>query len=689
VNNGSMSSSVAGLITLTSGDGGSSSTGAFSSVSFTSGAYTLTTGAVLDGAVQLNGASVTIGGAVSAAPTSTLSLSTGTLTVPGTFTAAGSTTSSIPLTVTGGINVTGTLTWNSNSISGSGVVSIRPTGTLIIDTSNTHTLASGATLDVAGTATWPGTGAIGAWDGSLIRISGRFDVTGDRSISDFSGSGVDPQVTNTGVLVKSTGTGAFSCECVLDNTGTLELDSGTATVTHSIAQYNPTRRTLTRGHFILAGTLSAPNLDIATDASDVQFTTATGGLRDTSGNDALGSLTTITSQGRLSLSNGASVSTASSLSNAGAVEIGPNASLTTAGTYTQSAGSTALTSSTSTLATSTGTSFTGGAVTGAGTITGNTDNTGAVIDPGGASPATLSISGNYTAHPNATLHLDITPTGHDQLNVSGTASLDGTLGLSTSTGYTPASGTVVPLVTYATRSGHFNPVTGSTLTNGDVYWLTDTGSELDATVQSPTTIPAPTVQINRGATRTNTTTVSAAITPPAGFTPTGMRLANDADPTSAFTGYASPTSWTLPASDGSHDVHVQLQDSLGNTTSVAVASILLDTTAPTVTITPPTTTTGPVTMTASELVTGANSTNVVLRLSGSTTNLPSTLSCLDASNTQVGCNSGQYVTVDVQPTAPLLPAASYVVIVNPTGTATQLHDLAGNAAAQTARTFTL
>jgi hypothetical protein len=45
--------------------------------------------------------------------------------------------------------------------------------------------------------------------------------------------------------------------------------------------------------------------------------------------------------------------------------------------------------------------------------------------------------------------------------------------------------------------------------------------------------------------------------------------------------------------------------------------------------------------------------------------------------------------VTVQPLAPLLPGVSYTLSVNPVGVTSPVSDQAGNAAATTARSFTL
>ena len=57
-------------------------------------------------------------------------------------------------------------------------------------------------------------------------------------------------------------------------------------------------------------------------------------------------------------------------------------------------------------------------------------------------------------------------TGYDQLQITGTATLAGTLNVSLIGGYTPPSGTSFKLLSYGSHSGTFSNVTGTGLPNG-------------------------------------------------------------------------------------------------------------------------------------------------------------------------------------------------------------------------------
>jgi hypothetical protein len=108
----------------------------------------------------------------------------------------------------------------------------------------------------------------------------------------------------------------------------------------------------------------------------------------------------------------------------------------------------------------------GGTLGGSGTIGVNVNNTGGTVAPGN-SPGILTINGNYTQGPGGTLAAEVSGndpgTGYDQLAVSGTATLDGTLAVNASGLFTP--GAALRVLTAAARSGTFANVTGASRFN--------------------------------------------------------------------------------------------------------------------------------------------------------------------------------------------------------------------------------
>ena len=128
--------------------------------------------------------------------------------------------------------------------------------------------------------------------------------------------------------------------------------------------------------------------------------------------------------------------------------------------YTQTGGSTTLNGGALTSTTSAILNLQGGKLTGKGTITASVQNA-ALIDPGTTTPGEglLTIVGNYTQTSAGTLRADIKGTTagvtYDQLSVSGTASLNGTLDIMTASGFTPTTSDQFIIVKATTLTGTF------------------------------------------------------------------------------------------------------------------------------------------------------------------------------------------------------------------------------------------
>lgn len=99
----------------------------------------------------------------------------------------------------------------------------------------------------------------------------------------------------------------------------------------------------------------------------------------------------------------------------------------------------------------------GATLAGHGTVLGDVDNNG-IVSPGGTI-GTLTVGGNYTQASTATLSIEVSPTAASQLNVAGSAALDGALSIQYDPGtYTAKSYT---LVSAASVTGKFASVTST------------------------------------------------------------------------------------------------------------------------------------------------------------------------------------------------------------------------------------
>ena len=100
----------------------------------------------------------------------------------------------------------------------------------------------------------------------------------------------------------------------------------------------------------------------------------------------------------------------------------------------------------------------GGLVTGSGTVQAPSITSSAVVSPG-ATNAVLNLAGNYTQLLGGSIQFDIGGTSpgvnQSQVNVTGTANLNGLIALRFSPGYVPAVNSSNLVLTAASRTGHF------------------------------------------------------------------------------------------------------------------------------------------------------------------------------------------------------------------------------------------
>ncbi len=115
----------------------------------------------------------------------------------------------------------------------------------------------------------------------------------------------------------------------------------------------------------------------------------------------------------------------------------------------------------------------GALLLGTGTLKANVVN-GGEIRPG-TSPGILTLQGDYTQLASGKLTVEVagvTPGGgHDQLQVTGVATLAGTLSVSPTSGYQPSVGEVFSFLTHGSHLGTFEKLTGPVLPNSLRFYL--------------------------------------------------------------------------------------------------------------------------------------------------------------------------------------------------------------------------
>jgi fibronectin-binding autotransporter adhesin len=667
VENDGVMTSRAGSLSLQNGGGTGLSTGSFEGVGFNGGIFDLY-GATLRERITIP-ATVRI-------HSDTLVAAGGDVVLSGTL--AGS----------GNLVVDGTAHWSGGTMQDAGTTRVSSTGTLNITGAGTKNLQASRVLRNLGTINWTGTGTVNAYSGSRMDNLGTLSLASDATLSNQAGSGTRPFVHNAGTIEKTAGTWTSTLQVGLDNRGTLRAASGTLSIDGPLANYSSSRKSLALGDYVAHNaTLRIANVDVATLQANVTLHGSGASFVDHSGLGALRSLSRHSS-GTLTVRDGATLSIPGSLSASAQVSIGASSTLTTAGSYSQSAGVTTLDGSTSKLAASGGVRLDSGRLTGNGTIQGDLTNA-AKVTPGGAGQATLTVTGAYVQHPAGILEIDLGPLAGatDVVAVAGTASLDGTLRLLPDPGYAPTVEDRFTFLGHSSKSGRFSSVEGASLDAVSMLKVEHDSAATAAVVRAATDADWGEVAIDSGAELTNSLEVTLSFVVPEEKGVTGVRVANDADPTGAFLPYSDSMSWTLAGGDGTRRVHVQFRDSAGNLSSPRNDSIILDTTAPVATIVPPGSRSGSVTVTFDETVVNATATNVVLRVGTTTVDLAAALECFDATDAAVSCATDPFVKVVLTPTVELLPLTDYRAIVNPGGVVDALRDVAGNAAATTEAVF--
>jgi hypothetical protein len=116
----------------------------------------------------------------------------------------------------------------------------------------------------------------------------------------------------------------------------------------------------------------------------------------------------------------------------------------------------------------------GGTLNGNGTIVSNVVNNGGTLSPGDAAPGLLNIVGNYTQTSTGSLDILLGGTGVDQfgqLDISGLASLDGTLDVALFGGFDPTAGDVFEILQAGSINGDLAQLIFPTLDNGLFFKL--------------------------------------------------------------------------------------------------------------------------------------------------------------------------------------------------------------------------
>jgi hypothetical protein len=209
----------------------------------------------------------------------------------------------------------------------------------------------------------------------------------------------------------------------------------------------------------------------------------------------------------------------------------------------------------------------GGSAYGTGTINGKLVNSGEIFP--GKSPGIFHVQGDYTQNSDGLLGIEIggsnAGTGYDQLQVSGTATIAGTLQVRLMNGFTPTVGQTYRIVTAGSFSGGFSSITqpsqaGISVSNdGGGVTVTITSVVAGAPViSSATTVAAAQGQaFSYQITATNNPTSFGAMNLPDGLTVNQTSGLISGTPTKAGT-YVVPMAANNDAGSGQADLIIQV-----------------------------------------------------------------------------------------------------------------------------------
>jgi hypothetical protein len=318
-----------------------------------------------------------------------------------------------------------------------------------LTTANTTTSISVHSIQVA-------EGGSLLFGGGSVSIATSLDDQGFITLTGTALSAASISVPNPGNIT-TYGNSSITSPALSNTTGTVDVGTGgTLRLADNPVQLQ--NGTLSGGNWLVSGLLVVPGdiSQITTQGTVMDVDGVGSAVQDASGNNALATLTSVSSGAVFDLTDGASLTVAQSLTSSGIVGVGSGVggSLTVNGTYTvASSGSTSLGGGTLTATSVTVQS--GASLGGGGTVASSVTNNGTV------GPQGLTVTGNYTQTAGAALSEQFGST----MAVKSNATLSGALTITINPKHPPKPGATYTALTFGSLSGSFTSHTaGFTLT---------------------------------------------------------------------------------------------------------------------------------------------------------------------------------------------------------------------------------
>ena len=377
---------------------------------------------------------------------------------------------------------------------------------------NSGNININGTLDIKNKTTFNGTGAIDLTNGAITGL-GTGPVFTNANFLHGSGTISNLAITNAKNITADQAAPLIilPSSAGLNNTGTLAVSAGSTMqigTSAGGALVNFSGNTLTGGEYAVSGTMQfgASGTVLATNAANISLSGAGAQMIDFGNNNMLLGFNNNATGGVFSVNSGAVLTTtAGNFTNSGTFTVGSGSTFTVGGSsfnYTQGAGTTTVdgTLTSSTLGT---VAVNGGSLFGTGTVSDNVVDSG-VLSPGDsiAKAGRLTVADTYSQTSTGALDIAIggTTAGvkYDQLKVSQSASLGGTLNITLTSGFTPAIGQTFAIVNAQSLSGTFATVNGLSINSSEHFTISYNGtSAVLKVVSGPLALPASTVTLAR------------------------------------------------------------------------------------------------------------------------------------------------------------------------------------------------
>jgi hypothetical protein len=346
------------------------------------------------------------------------------------------------------------------------------------------TTLTGGTYDIGGTLQFNGANI--ATNAANITLSGTGKI-----VNQTSANGLANFATNaTGAAFTLTGSN-FTTAGNFTNEGTLTLNAGTKfTVNGNLTNFSGT--TLTGGVYNDSGTLQFNGANIVTNAANITLSGTSSKITDQGGTiNALANFAANSSTGAFTLAGSQSLTTSGSFTNAGTLTVAKGSvfTLNGGGSYTQAGGTTTVDGTLKSSLITAALNLNGGSLFGTGTLGFGVVDAG-TLTPGDSktSAGMLAVSGTYHQNSGGALNIAIggttAGTKYDQLNVTGAATLMGTLNLSLLNGFVPTVGSTFEILNASSVSGTFSTVNGTKINGSEHFVVSCDTTDCDVTVAS-------------------------------------------------------------------------------------------------------------------------------------------------------------------------------------------------------------